>query len=490
MCDQLIAIDPVSGEPRPSIAESWQVGEGGGNVFFKLRPDARFSDGTPVTAEDVQFTLSRLANQEFASPSAPLLERVSDYPYVHGEIPVKDAKKRRVLLGAQIVDSRTVSIVLIEPLSDFFRALSHPATSPVPRHVAERDPVGFARRPICSGPYKLSETPKPGSPIKLIRVKGYSGGNRSLSRSGRGYADAIELYPYGTRGFTADAYRRGVVDLAPISESDKAAIPAGSRLVTQASDQTELVGFPNVQPPFNDPRVRLALSKAIDRTDIARSVYGDRRVPASSLILPAFIGGNSAIDPSCASNAPASADIAGARALLAQAHVDPAAIHTTFRFNDEGPNRALVQRIVEQWKSALGITVAPVAMTWPAYRALATRPQGLDGIFRFSWAPAYPSAEQIVTPLFTLNGIGKNNWSLYSSRDVSDALREANQSADPRTRSIALRKVAKQLCTDMPMAPVVQAARTFIARSTIASAVGAFADSIDAQPLLRELYVV
>jgi len=324
MCDQLIAFDPLTGEPRPSLAESWTVGDGGRNLFIRLRAGARFSNGTPLTAEDVVFSLSRLANERFASPSASLLSEVAGYGFTHGEVDTKDEHLRQSLLGVSIVEGRTLSISLTSPLSEFFAVLAHPATSPVPRTLVMRDAGAFARAPVCAGPYRLASSAA--SSIVLKRVLNYVGANSSMTRGGAGYADTIEFNVFASRAAGVAAFRRGAVDVAQVPESDRRAAPSGSRLEVAPSLQTEFIGLPTTKPPFDDARVRAALSRALDRARLA-ALYGDRRTVASAFF-PSFLDPG-AVPAGCSANAPARADMPGALALLKAAGVDPATLKPT-----------------------------------------------------------------------------------------------------------------------------------------------------------------
>jgi oligopeptide transport system substrate-binding protein len=485
MCDQLITLDPVTGEPQPSIASSWTVSSGGQSLFVRLRPEARFSDGTPVTAEDVRFTLSRLANELFASPSASLLESVGGYGFVHGELDTSDEHLRQELSGVTLVDAHTISIGLFEARGDLFRALAHPATSPIPRAAVEADPAAFARAPVCSGPYALRSEPAPGGPIVLERVAGYEGANASLSRGGAGYADTISFRVHETREAAVAAFRAGDADVAPIPETDRRPAPTGGSIQLLPGLQTEFIGMPTTQPPLDDARVRIALSRALDRGAIARNVFGDRRQPATAF-LPAVLDPGEA-PSACTQNGRGSLE--AARELLSDAGVAPEDIEAEFVYNDEFSNGRLVTEIARQWR-ALGVEITPVPMPWEQYVTLATRPQGLDGVFRFGWAPLYPSAERIIAPLFTVNGIGRDNWSLYSSRDLSDALRELREAEEERDRAREVRRAHEILCDELPMLPLLQDLRAFLIRDQrVGSAVGTYGDATTAQPLLRELYL-
>lgn len=481
MCDQLIAFDPVTGEPRPSLAESWTVTDGGGALFVKLRKGARFSNGAPVTADDIVFTLSRLADERFASPSASLLEPIAGYGFVHGEADTNDERLRRTLGGLQIVDSRTISIALAEPAADFFRVLGHPATSPVPREVIEREPASFARRPVCSGPYRLT-TDWPTSRVILERTPNHIGVNSSLTNGGGGYAERIEFDVVASRAAAVRAFRRGRVDLAPVPNADTRGAPEGARVLRAPSSQTEFVGLVTTKPPFTDARVRRALSRALDRSALARR---DGGIAARSFVAP----GLGVRADACGADTPVRADLAGARAAFARAGVDPTTLRPTLTYNDEFANRKLVREVARQWRVGLGVRARLVPLRWERYRVLATNPQGIEGAFRFGWTPAYRSADRAIAPLFTVNAIGKDNWSRYSSRDLDDALRAARKAAEPRDRARILERAESILCEDMPMIPIVRGVRAYLIRNTLASAATSSATQ-DAQSLLRELFVV
>jgi oligopeptide transport system substrate-binding protein len=471
MCDQLIAFDPRTGEPRPSLAKSWTVGDGGRNVFVKLRSDARFSDGSPVTVEDVAFTLARLADEEFASPSASLIEDVAGYGFVHGEDESRDESVRRNLVGVGIVDQHTLSIALTGAHSEFIRVLGHPATSPVPRALVQADPAAFARSPVCAGPYRLDGPPATGGPIVLTRVEDYAGVNNTLARSGAGYVDKIEFDVFPTRAAAAAAFRKGKLDVAQVPAEDRRAAPSGAREVVTPTLQTEFIGLPTTKKPFDDARVRRALNLALDRERIS-ALFDSRRIAAAGFLPGAEC--SPALKP----------DVAGAGALLVQADVDARKVALTLFYNDEFQNKALVAEVARQWRAVLGLRVTLQSMLWDRYRALATRAQGLDGAFRFGWAPPVPASTLTFEPLFTIGGIGKDNWSLYSSRDLNDTLRDLNEGSAETDRAREQRRAHDILCTDMPMIPVVRETRVFLVRSAVQGATGT-----GGQLLTRELFV-
>ena len=118
LCTPLLATDPETGEIVPSIVSSYVVADGGASLSLRLRDDVVFSDGTRLTAEDVAFTLSRIASADFAGTSAELLEPIDGYGEVHGDIPTDEDVDRRRLRGVRVGDKVTVQISLVHAARD------------------------------------------------------------------------------------------------------------------------------------------------------------------------------------------------------------------------------------------------------------------------------------------------------------------------------------------------------------------------------------
>ena len=483
MCDQLVALDPATGRPVPSIASSWSISEGGRRLFLRLRNGVVFTNGRPLRAEDVAASLSRLASERLASPSASLLEHVFGFGFVHGDDQTRDERARVRLLGVSVVDPLSLEISLDRPDAEFIRVLADAATTPVPRDLTQDDPAAFERQPVCAGPYRLAAPWTAGTTIRLERSAGYKPSSAAWTRNGASYADAIEFVPFADRTAAARAFAAGTVDVALAPE----AAAASPDLVRGVSAQVEFVGFPTTQPPFDDPRVREALSRALDRTALARTIFGGSRAVARSFLSPAL--GEAYETDACGPHTPAGADVAGARALFRAAGVDPRRMRVPFSVNDEGSNRALATAVAAQWRAALGVEATLAPVPFQRYLDLGSRAQGFEGVFRFSWAPAVSSPSRVFEPLFMAGGIGKNNFSLFDDRDLTDAIRGAAKAADAVDRARAFERAGRILCDAMPMAPLLYATRaSLVRRSALASATGRWLDAWNAQPLLRELF--
>lgn len=480
MCDPLIAADPVTGELRPALAQSWVVSDRGQRLVIRLRKQARFSDGSPVTADDVLFSLSRIASAEFASAAAPLLQAVAGYPEVHGDKDTDKDVDRRVLSGVKALDRQSVEITLAQPRSDFIRLLTSPLVSPVSRAAATAP--GFASQPVCSGPYALDHAFGRGDPmIGFHRVKGRTAVDTSLTRGGTGYADRVQLRVYATAALAAAAQRRGEVDVAPAAPADRKDVQSGP------GPLLELLGFPTGSSPlFDQPSVRKALALALDREALVREVFPGTRTVATGFLPPTAAP---VFQAGACKQLPARGDLPAARQLLAHGGADLRGLRTKLYVNADGRNVQLARAVAAQWQRSLGFTAVVTPLGFNAYLDRGASPKGFDGPFRFSWATTFSDADSSLFPVFSSERIGRDNFSRFSNPAFDDALgRQAREAQDPADRLLEYRRAEQLLCDQLPMVPLTFSLSRWLISPRWATA-SAWLDRTTGQPLLRELYV-
>ena len=480
MCVPLLAADPITSELLPSVVESWLVTDGGGGLTLRLRDDVRFSDGTPLTAEDVVFTLTRIASAEFASTSAELLSPILGYGEIHGDVPAEDPATRERLAGVAIRDEDTVQISLNRPQADFVRVLTSPVTSPVSERAARADPRGFGRNPICVGPYRLEEAFSPADQsLRLVRSKSFEPLDRSATRGGASYLDRIEFRFFPDASAATAAALAGEVDVAPAGATDS------PRVRSAPGPELEYIGLPVTGPGFDQPVVRRALSMALDRAALVNQLFPATRRPATGFLPP-----TSPLRVDCKSS-PAGPRIDAARALLAEAGVDLSQLRVPFYFNDEHRHRELVTEVASQWQRAFGMTATPAPLSFEDYVARGEGRPGFDGPFRFSWSVPFPDVDGYLFPLFATERIGRDNFTRLSEPDLDQALsRGARRAQEPADRELAYEEVARQLCESMPMIPLTATLSRWLVADHVRSAIEPYIDGATGQPLLRELYVL
>jgi len=477
MCDPLLTSDPRDGSLRPGLVESWVVAAGGAKLVLRLRKDLVFSDGGPLTAADVAYSLSRVASADFASAAADRLQLIAGYPQVHGDSPTDSDTDRRQLTGVSTSDKRTLEITLRRDDADFVRTLTTRLTAPVSRRASEADPRGFPRSPVCAGPYQLAEPFVTGATsLRLVRSKAYRAADAGLTGGGTAYADEIRFSVFPDRGAMAAAVKRGLVDLAPALPADATGVQSGP------GPEVDYLGLPTDTPPYDAVPVRRALALALSRNELVRRVFPTTRRAAGGF-LPPTTGAARSCD-----GLPADGDPTAAATLLTKAGVDLRGVRVPLVFNPDGRNRELVTEVARQWQQAFGLVAVPTPLGFPAFLAKGRTSRGFGAPFRFSWSA--PDVDGYLTPLFTSDAIGRDNLSRFADPALDDALRRrAWKAIDPTDRALAYRRVADLLCAQMPMIPLTTSLRRYVVAAGVGSASGSFVDAASGQPLLRELYL-
>ncbi|RME71589.1 MAG: hypothetical protein D6784_14935, partial [Chloroflexi bacterium] len=247
----------------PDVAQRWEILDGGRSYIFHLRPDARWSDGAPLTAADFEFAWKRVLNPATGAPLANLLYDVKNGRAFHqGHLP--DAGS----VGVRALDAATLAVELEEPAGYFLHLLACGTGCPVPRHLVEQHgPNWTAPEHIATnGPFRV-ERWLPGQSAVLRKNPHYHGP----------FSGNLERVELTISRWDSDAnlkrYEAGeldvVLDLFPSEETDRVRRRYAGDFIAAPALQTTYIGFNLDQPPFDDVRVRQALALAIDKQALA-----------------------------------------------------------------------------------------------------------------------------------------------------------------------------------------------------------------------------
>jgi ABC-type oligopeptide transport system substrate-binding subunit len=271
----------------PDVAETWEVLEGGRKYIFHLRDDVCWSDGTSVTAGDFEYAWKRRLEPTARSPNASLLFDVkSARAYHRGEVSNPDE------VGVKALDEFTLVVELEEPTGYFPFLLAQSATYPVPRHVVEvlGEIWTEVEHIVSNGPFSLEAWQRKHS-LVLTRNPRYHG-------KFTGNVQRVELLSWVEHDSILwglyDADDLDIVGNLTPEGIDFARQRHPGDLVSGPALFTEYIGFNVSQPPFNDPRVRLAFVLAIDRETLADVVTRGYEFPAKGGFIPPGMPGHSA----------------------------------------------------------------------------------------------------------------------------------------------------------------------------------------------------
>lgn len=480
ICRPLVEADPATGALRPGAAESWDVSDDAKRFTFHLAVGTKFHNGREVVAEDYVYSMTRFAGKSAGSDRAFLLERVAGY---------RDYREGRAggLAGVKAVDPKTLQIDTSEPFAELPAILSHAgAGSAVPKE--EADKPEFAAKPVCTGPYMLSEPRTAGANFRLVRFPGYVAESSAYTRGGSGYADEIRfaIVPDAAAGYKQ--LLAGGVQVTPVGQDMLVrAQRVEGRLYSRANGILAYLGFPVTKPPFDNLIFRRALALAIDRKQIVGGLLaGSRQIPGGFLPPNAGEASRFAV---CKQTVKAGADPAEAKTALTVSKIDPAATKPKIYFNDgQAGHQGWLTMVSQQWKSTLGIesSLNPVeSATSDAFlKYLDFLVTGADGPFRQSWPVEYPSPEALFGPAFV--GGSLDNYTGYNSAEFNDLLAKARATVDAKKRLDLYVRAGRLLCNDLPAVPMWFAENHYAFASSVVSAKSERLD-LNADPILREL---
>ncbi|NRF94413.1 ABC transporter substrate-binding protein [Paenibacillus frigoriresistens] len=312
----------------PSLADSWKTADDGKSITFNLHKGVKFHNGREMTSDDVKYSFERILNKDTGALAKSYFSSIDTI-----ETP----------------DANTVVFKLKTPDSAFAANTASAFASIVPKEV-----VDLNKEPIGTGPYKMDKN-ESGQFVTLKKNPDHF--NKDL-----GKVDTIKFQIMKDEAERLAAIRAGKVDLALVS-ADTAKLLGSNKNVTVKGFQTlqySYLGINVKKKPFDDPRVREALSYAVDRKQIVDTVWKSQAVP-SGPVSPAL---SWAVDTN--SYATYKTDIAKAKQLLADAGY-PNGFDTVIETASTYPDMVDTAQVLQQQLKAVGINVKINQLEWGNY---------------------------------------------------------------------------------------------------------------------------
>lgn len=272
--------DDTLARPIPGCAESWTTSDDGLVWTFKLRRGLVWSDGVRITAGDFIYSWRRILDPKTAARYAFNLYVVKNAEEINGgKRPLED-------LGIRAIDDLTLEVTLAQPAPFFPSLLRHYASFPVPQHAVTKHGRAWVQpgNMVSNGPYVLSEY-VPNGYVKATK-------NPSFYDAASVVIEEVFFYPIDDERSALTRYRSGEIDVNittsgfPIQQLDwlKENMPGQARIFPYLALD---YAFANMRrPPFDDLRLRRAISMAIDRTLLEERVSRDGGAPAYSFVPP------------------------------------------------------------------------------------------------------------------------------------------------------------------------------------------------------------
>ena len=435
----LLRLD-AEGRVVPGVAARWEVSADGLSWRFFLRAEAIWSNGDPVTAEDFVFAWRRAVDPATASPN------MQQFAPIAGATEVAAGRTAPSTLAVTAVDAHTLEVKLVAPTPYFPYLLTNcwmmPVHPPTVRQYQNRwtEPAHM----VNNGPFVLRARATNG-PIALVR-------NPRYWDAASVRLQAVTYHPLPDTAAATARFLTGDIDVADRFQMDdinwlRAGLGA-EQVRLDPAFATYLFAMRLDQPPFNDARLRRALSMAVDRRLITDKVLGGWYEPASSLVPP--LPGYEPLAPEW-SKWNDDTRHREARRLYAEAGYSaqrPLRVELWYPTSD-ADSRRIVEAVMAMWRVNLGAEVQPAGEEWKVFQQ--NRAIGKHALFFYAYWGDYPEPSTFLN--VALPG-GSYNVMRYDSAAYAQAVLRGAQASDEAARIAAYREAEAILNHDAVYIPL------------------------------------
>lgn len=413
----------ADGTVEAGLAERWRASANGLTWTFRLRDGLRFSDGAPLTAGAVAGSLRRLLDPATAAPNATLFTMVS---------------------GVDAPDDRTLVLRLSEPFPAILELLAHPSAATLPLHQIARDAAGWTAAPAASGPYRLARW--------QLHSRLDLAANPAYWDAANVRAKTLAFLPIDDDQTAIRRFRAGQAHTLgdfPASQLPLLRARLGGAVRIAPYRGSYYWVFNTRRPPFDDARIRRALSMAVDRDKIVGKLLGQGNPPAYGVVPPGLGGYGAAVRPTWA-GWPMARRLAEARRLLAAAgHGPDRPLVIEARFNSDVDHRRIGIALGSFW-APLGVQLR--LFNTEATLHFAALKTGDFTLARSGWIGDLSAAENFLA--IHRGDAGALNYSGYRSDAYDAALAAGLAEPDPTRRNAKLARAEAILVEDAPVLPI------------------------------------
>lgn len=420
----------------PELADGFPEVSGDGLVYtIHLKQGVLFHNGREMVADDVKYSIERNAKPDSGTWNAttPMSNVLGGQALIDGEAETAE--------GIRVIDDYTVEFTLLNPDAYFETSFTMVTNHIVPREEVERWGEDYSFHPVGTGPFMLTEWV---AGERLVFEK-----NPNYHVEGLPYLDKI-VYELGTAPeVSLLRFERGEVDVLadgiPSGEIGRIATDPvlGEQFLNTSTRLMYFFGFNNETPPFDDPRVRKAMSMVIDRDRLIQLASNTGSVaydwyPASHFSCSADQEPMYPYDPE------------GAKALLAEVGY-PDGLLLDVWFRSHKPWLSRIPEALQQDLAAIGVEVELLQLETAVGKKMIK--DGELAMYGVTWGAVLPDPYSYATDLFTSDSTYGTQFR-YSNPDVDALVAEARKNLDPDARCQQWLEVQALVMEDMPAVPL------------------------------------
>jgi len=406
-------------ELQPGLAESWEAIDET-TWEFKLQEGVKFHDGSAFNAEVVKANIERVLDPDIAAPAGYLIDMIEE---------------------VEIVDDYTVRFITEYPFSGLPAHLTHPTASMLSLPQIEEDYAAMEtgaepgsivnEHPIGTGYFQFDEW-LPGQHVRLEKNEDYWNGEAKL--------DSVTFKVVSEDLTRIAELETGDSHISnPLSPNDLERVENAEGLYASRTDSVSLdyVGFNVNQEPFDDIRVRQAISMAIDKGQILDGIYNSVGLPAKGPLPPTVFGYDEGLEG-------LEHDLDKAKELLAEAGYEDG-FETTI-WTNESRERVDMATNIQAQLAELGIDIEIEVFEWGAY--LSEIGNGQHDMFVLGWSNATADADNGLYPLFHSENHGPPGNRTFFDMPELDELIESGRTAQEEEERLEIYKDAQEILVE------------------------------------------
>jgi peptide/nickel transport system substrate-binding protein len=412
--DTLYTVAPDGKKVVPDVATSYQLSKDKKTYTFHLRDGVKFSTGKPMTSADVKFSIDQA--------------RAAKDGWGYIDSAIKDV---------QAPNPSTVVVHTKYPWAPLLADISMFNNGVVPKGYGGKTKAQFYQAPVGTGPFKWGSWTK-GQDLTLVR-------NPNYWKPGRPYLDKVTWRAVGddnTRSLQLQGGQAQIDEYPPFSSVNQLKAASGVKVTLFPSTQTDYLMFNEKHKPFNDVHVRRAISLAVNRAALVRTVLFGNGKAANSLLPPQV----PYYDPKTPG---ASDDVAAAKKEMAQSSV-PNGFSTTFLSGSGAATDDAIAQEVQQSLKPLGIKVNIVKYDTSTVRE--RQQTGKYDISHSAWTMDIADPDELVSFAVDPRGGADSFFTSYHNPSVISLSRKAEKTFDTTARAKLYSDIQRQVASDAFMA--------------------------------------
>lgn len=407
----------ADGSVVPALAESFKTVDDT-TWEFKLKEGVKFHDGTDFNADAVKMTIERIIDPEFASPRAVVLNMIKE---------------------VVVVDDHTVQFKTEKPFAPLPAHLAHNAGSIIAPSAIEEENSGgkkVSENPVGTGPFKFVSW-STGSEMIFEKNADYWGEKKAA-------VDTLKFVVVPEQATRMAMLETGDAHIAQVGASDveRAKGMADVTITSEKSTRMDYLGFNMNKAPYDNLKVRQAISMAINKSDVVDGILDGQGVPAVGPLAPTVVGNYQDLKP-------LEYDVEAAKKLMEEAGFADG-FETTLFVNEGNKERSDIALLVQDQLADIGITVNIETIEWGAF--LEKTAAGEHELFILGWTTVTADADYGLYALFHSSAFGApGNRSFYKNERVDELLDLGRSETDQAKRDEAYKEISEILVEEAPM---------------------------------------